>query len=170
MELNDLQTAVYSLVRKYVARQELVRDALSELRPDLLMLAEGSISVEELIELAKRQAHVPQAGRWGKENEWSYFTHGKGCRLTHTITQEPIEWDAADVQSFDRFWFVNYLKWRLDQDREDESISVLRSWLDGREEKLQGLIFDVLNQLQVMGVTVHSNPLNRNRFALAISM
>ena len=41
MELNQFQSAVYSLVKQYIERQNLTLQALNDLRPDLIVQARG---------------------------------------------------------------------------------------------------------------------------------
>lgn len=164
--VNNVQATVHSLIRKYIERQEIVREALSELRPDLLLLSKAGISPQELIEAAKRHTHVPQTGRWGEE--WLYTIHGKGCRLIHTVTQEPLEWDAGDVKSFDRFWFVNHLNWLLSQNIDEAPLSELKSRLSGSKSDLQRLVFDALSQLEQIGLIVRSSPSNPNKYTLLV--
>jgi hypothetical protein len=166
MVLNTFQTTVYSLVERYVARQTLVRDAMSDLRPDLLVVAKDKDSYEHLIQMTKLYSQVPQSGQWGNNKEWGYFIHGRGTRLTHAITQEPIEWDAPDIRTFDGFWFLNYLQWLLHQDTGDETISSVKSWLSNPGTSLQDLIFDILNQLVQKGLLVRSDPSNPNKYTL----
>src|SRR5688572_17128800 len=56
---------------------------------------------KKMLQLALRasERELTQSGVWhDRENsEWRYFLHGSGCRLTHTQTGEPIDWDCPDV-------------------------------------------------------------------------
>lgn len=167
MEITPSQTAVYKLVTQYVTRQELVLAAITELRPDILSLAKGETN-EELLQMVKQYANVPQVGRWGPDKEWSYFIHGGGCRLIHTLTQEPIEWDAPNVRECDRFWFMNYLIWWLTQasSMDNEPESLLKKWFDNNDEMLKRMVFETIDQLQKMGLLLQHNPLNLNRFVV----
>jgi hypothetical protein len=165
MALTTFQAAVYSLIERYVVRQALVRDAMNDLRPDLLVVAGDKGSYEHLIQMTKRYSHVPQSGQWGNDKEWRYFIHGRGGRLTHTITQEPIEWDAPDIHTFDGFWFLNYLQWLLHQDTGDKNISAIKIRLSSNPEtSLQDLIFDILNQLVQKGLLARPDPSNPNKY------
>jgi hypothetical protein len=166
MALTTYQAAVYSLIERYVARQTLVRDAMSDLRPDLLVVAKDKESSEQGVQMTQLYSQVPQSGQWGNDKEWWYFIHGRGARLTHAITQEPIEWDAPDIRAFDGFWFLNYLQWLLHQDTNDKTISVVKSWLSNPGTSLQDLIFGILNQLVHKGLLVRSDPSNPNKYVL----
>lgn len=166
VELNTLQDAVYSLVKRYASRQNTVLEAMGDLRPDLLLLAKGGGVVEELIQMTKLYSAVPQSGQWGKNKEWHYFIHGKGCQLIHNTTQEPLEWDAPDIESFDRSWFVNYLQWLSSQGVEDEYVAVIMSQLNSRNSILQDVIYNTLNQLQQLGILTSSNASNPNKLTL----
>ncbi|MBC7812315.1 MAG: hypothetical protein H7175_14260, partial [Burkholderiales bacterium] len=104
----------------------------------------------------------PAVGLWGENQEWEYLLHGGGCRLTHTVTQERIEWDASNLRRFDRGWFVNHLKWRLDQPVEDESVSVFKAWYEDvasskpkvnpSSRPLHDAVFPLLEELAQLGL------------------
>lgn len=147
-----VQTAFHVLVERFVQRQSLVLDAMKELRPDLVQWAQGKIMMQEWIEAMQEGEQPAQKGYWGKEDEWEYFLHGLGCRLTHTVTQEPLEWDVGDLRTFDRFWFMHWLEWLLYQDTEIESVCVVKAWLEtesrDKGKPLQEMIFTALEWLQ----------------------
>jgi hypothetical protein len=67
--------------------------------------------------MAKRasERNLPQEGIWydNEQNEWIYFLHGNGCRLTNKKTGEPIDWDCPDVNSYDPYKFLFHLIWQL---------------------------------------------------------
>lgn len=115
---------------EYVRRQALVREALKHLRPDLIVEIFESATPQEQVEMREEYSRQPSTGYWGQHNEWKYFLHGIGCRLTNVETMERIEWDVGDLQRFDRFWFLNYLEWLLGTNTMDEDISLIRSELD----------------------------------------
>jgi len=58
---------------------------------------------------------VPQSGVWKDADgqEWDYFMHGGGCRLTHKITRELIDWDPPNTSHFDPWKFRFHLIWQL---------------------------------------------------------
>lgn len=164
MEMNPIQSAVYAAIRKFVQRQSLVLEAMKDLRPDIVMRRrnEGDPDPKEVARLTQEYFRRPPVGDWGENKEWEFYLHGAGCRLTHKITNEPIEWDVGSLDRFDRFWFVYHLEWRLDSDVADEDISVIRAWLKKRLETwsetkplygpLQDDIFSVLEELRDLGI------------------
>jgi hypothetical protein len=117
---NQMLTAI-SL---FIERQMVVLEIMQQMRPDLLALA-GATDAESVLAgfaLSEKHGSVPQKGIWTHENqEWEYFFHGLGCRLVHMDSGEPIEWDAPNVSSFDREWFLNWYGW---QQARDSSLQV----------------------------------------------
>jgi hypothetical protein len=120
MNQESVQVAVLALIRRYVARQQTAADAMQQLRPDLwFQTYQKEWTAAILVKLKALQAQVagiPQKGYWGEHDEWEYFFHGGGCRLVHTSTGEPIDWDAPNIRRFDKFWFLNYMQWILAHD------------------------------------------------------
>ena len=152
LELNSYQSAIWALVNRYLARQVVVCSALKELRPDILILAEGKRSVDELLQARASYAKAPQSGLWGKDNEWRYFVHGKGCKLTHIITNEPLEWDAPDLTAFDKWWFVNYLEWLIRFKPNDASVRVTVAQMNDEKTDIRESVFEILEQLLTLGL------------------
>jgi hypothetical protein len=109
---------VETWVRTYVERQEIANQALSQLRPDLLMLANAQGAEQVMNGFALREAYdaIPSTGIWFDSDgkEWDYFIHGLGCRLISRISKERIEWDAPDVTAFDVEWFISWAKWYVE--------------------------------------------------------
>ena len=125
----------------FIERQKLVAQALVELGLDLNEVAEyksaawssGSnlegdnshissvrpenARMQKLFQMAKRasERNLSQSGIWrvNENNEWEYFLHGGGCRLTNRKTGEPIDWDCPDVNSYDKYKFLHHLEWQL---------------------------------------------------------
>ncbi|MBZ0296044.1 MAG: hypothetical protein K8L99_26020 [Anaerolineae bacterium] len=116
---------VYELICLFVARQRLVFQALKELRPQILA-STGAIDRQQP-EPRKSIFDIPQTGYWGVNQEWKYFIHGLGCKLVHVTTQEPIEWNAPNPKSFDKYWFINWLKWYVNHAEDRERIRFLKS-------------------------------------------
>jgi hypothetical protein len=114
VELTPIQISLYKLVEVFVARQEVVLKAMKELRPDIVARYEGTYMPEMLAQLTLEYSRHPQTGYWGENQEWEYFLHGGGCRLTHRTTGEPIEWDVGSLKRFDKTWFVNWLIWLVE--------------------------------------------------------
>lgn len=144
---NVLQTAVHVLVIEFVHKQSLVLQAMRDLRPDIVMRYTGDGTPEERARLTGTLRRRPARGTWGNHNEWEYFLHGGGCRLTHTVTCEQIEWDVGALNRFDRSWFVNYVDSMLNREVISESISVVKSYCENADVSLEELLFSVLAQL-----------------------
>lgn len=161
LAMNSIQLAVHSLVSSFVQRQKLVLAALSEIRPDLLDMVG-----EKRVRPTKEYIKLTQSGYWGEDKEWRYFIHGRGCRLIHTVTKEPIEWDAPDVQRFDPYWFVNWVDWLLTQEDKSEHIRIIKTQCkDQHNEDVKTLVFNVLDQLQQAGVLL-LHPDRTNQYEL----
>jgi hypothetical protein len=73
-----------------------------------------------------------QKGIW--KNDWKFWVHGIGCRLTHISTSEPLEWDAPDVHSFRFDWFWHHLLWRCQFDNEDPIVAKTKDWVTQSSE------------------------------------
>jgi hypothetical protein len=176
VSLTETQLAVLALVRRFVKRQQLVFDALMNIRPHLVMYADHrtELTEEESRELSRlRHEYFRQSpsGHWGVDKEWTYFLHGVGCRLVHNVTQEPIDWNASNVDGFDKFWLVDYLQWLLGQQSNDEWLQVLKTQFAERsaslpqrvDSKLREFIFPILEELSQDGIL--SEP-DYNRYTL----
>ena len=167
--MNAIQSAVYTLIQRFVKRQAIVLDALRDLRPDLIMRVENRNNPEFWDQWTQEtwlvfvRKHARQStGEWGENNEWEYFLHGPGCRLTHKVTQERLEWDLGSLRRFDKNWFVGYLLSLLDQNNDDKVLATIRNWYDDQEipnpknEPVCYLwrkaIFPILEQLHEMGL------------------
>ncbi len=164
MELSNIQHAIFATILKYVERQKIALEAIIDLRPDIWILTSGENLNEELIKRTEVSVHTPQSGHWGTGKEWSYFIHGLGIRLLHTITQEPIEWDAPDINTFDRYWFVNYVEWLLNQHSEEQTLSTIRTSLVKNGDTMQANIFQILDQLVLAGIL--SGPYKTNKYTV----
>lgn len=150
-KLNSLQSAVFNLAKKFVKRQDVVLAALNDLRPDIVMRAMNIGSSKARAEARLKYYRTSPTGDW---NGWEYFVHGEGCRLTHKQTGERIEWDAGNLNKFDKTWFVNHLEWLLMQNSADKDIQIVNSsfQLTARTtQALQEIIFPVLVQLSEKG-------------------
>jgi hypothetical protein len=140
MEMNIVQRAIYSLVKRFVERQQLVFDIIKELRP---YLVNTGTRRPDRVSLRKTTS-----GYWGIDHEWEYFMHGGGCKLTHTVTHEVIEWDAPDLQRFDPYWFTNWVSWFLGQYPQDSLAQVINSHTSNDPDSLRNFLFDLLGQLK----------------------
>jgi hypothetical protein len=165
MVLDAVQMAFLSLVRRFVERQKLVYAVMEQMRPDKLMFVRmyeqqaAPPSEEEeraYLNYALQYAGNPQGGFWGRNNEWMYYFHGGGCRLIHTITGEPIDWDAPDVNRLDRFFFVDYLKWAFRSNSADPAVVTARAAFAEYQSlnpggKLKDFTHGILDQLSSAG-------------------
>ncbi len=104
---------LYTVLLLFVQRQRIVYDLLKELRPDFLINLDAltESELDEFVDMTIKYQHIPGSGFWGQDNEWEYWIHGRGCQITHVVTQERIEWDTIDPLVFDRYWFTNYVDW-----------------------------------------------------------
>jgi hypothetical protein len=127
--LNQVQSNMLSLVKKFTQRQSIVFDAMRDLRPDLVMrYYDKTGTPAQWAELRGKYAKRPQTGYWGENSDWAYLLHGPGCRLTNVETKEVIEWDIGDLSRFNIDWFIKYLESLFKHEPDDES-SVIRSVL-----------------------------------------
>ncbi len=160
MNQESVQVAVLALLRRYVARQQLAADAMQQLRPDLwFQTHQEEWTAPILVKLTALQAQVagiPQKGYWGEHDEWEYFFHGGGCRLVHTATGEPIDWDAPNLRRFDKFWFLNYLQWALATDAADPALLTIQAELGHYHNSMRELTFSLLDQLQALDFLRHA--------------
>ncbi len=150
MTLTLGQAAFLLQIRRYAERQQLAYDATEELRPDLLMLTEEQWTQEDVrdyVEFATQLMGVPQAGYWGENKQWRYFFHEYSCRLTHTVTEEPIHWDTPSIERFDKFWFIDHLRWALQQPGSDQALAIIRGKAAAYDGTLEEFSFDLLDQL-----------------------
>ena len=166
---DDLQKQIKDELRNalayFIERQKLVAQAMMELGLDLQEVAEFkalawasgkksdiALNIEEIedpyarkiYQVAKRasERNISQSGIWkdSENNEWRYFLHGGGCCLTNLQTDEPIDWDCPDTNSYDRYKFFYHLEWQLTSSERAEKLIFSRS-VD--KEKLKTLIDEI---------------------------
>jgi hypothetical protein len=109
-----VENKIQTLIVEYVSRQKLVYECMMELRPDLIVIPDKTMSRDKKVEIIKKQQNIPRIpyiGTWQRYGTWGYHIHGCGCLLVNIITREPVEWDAPDINSFDELWFFNWYKW-----------------------------------------------------------
>jgi hypothetical protein len=159
MNQASVQVVVLALLRRYAARQQLAADAMQQLRPDLWFQTHQeewtAALLGELKALQAQAAGIPQKGSWGEHDEWEYFFHGGGCRLVHTSTGEPIDWDAPNTHRFDTFWFLNYLQWVLAHEPANPALLTIQAELGQYHNSLREFTFGLLDQLQALGFLIH---------------
>lgn len=156
----EIEQSMYELICRFTSRQNLVFQVLKELRPRIL-ISTGAITGENLEKSLR--FNIPQSGYWGTNQEWKYFIHGLGCKLVHTTTEEPIEWNAPDVKAFDKYWFVNWIKWYLKQPSEVHNLTSKPVNPNGLDEFIDlGLL-----KLEQKGIIVHSSSQYANEYVLS---
>lgn len=96
--------------------------------------------IRKLFQLALRanERKIPQSGIWhdDENNEWRYFLHGSGCRLTNVETGEPIDWDCPDVKKYDTWKFMFHLIWQLSSLERAGKLISTHVWVGSSLEKL----------------------------------
>lgn len=143
----SLERSILDLVYRFVDRQQVTLEAFRELRPAIV---DTKADQAKLIDTLTQYINHPWQGNW---HEWSFHFHGLGCRLINNKTAEIIEWEAPDVNTFDRFWFVNWLEWLWMFHPDDENLKLLKDFYSHRPNRydLYDLIFPMLNLLRVEG-------------------
>ncbi|MEO8395148.1 MAG: hypothetical protein ABI700_19280 [Chloroflexota bacterium] len=157
MNDDSLDPAFLSLVQQFVERQSVVLEAMEEVCPRRLFSWRHTGD-----KLAKDQ---PQFGMW--RDEWKYFWHGAGCALKNLKTGEPLEWDAPDLQAFDRHWLANWFKWRISQENQDENTAIVRSAAEPSTDDIEAFVYARLDHLRETGVLVQGSSLNSNKLTRA---
>ena len=169
MNGDSLDQAFLNLVQIFVERQSLVLEAMEEVCPSRLRLAGISREIAPEAyweEISRNRLHdQPQLGEW--HGEWKYFWHGCGCRLKNLSTGEILEWDAPDLQVFDRHWFANWLKWKLARQDQDESAAVVRSAVEASASNLEDFVFALFNHLHETGMIIQTSTTNSNKERVA---
>jgi hypothetical protein len=81
---------------------------------------------------------LPQSGIWRdrENNEWRYFLHGSGCRLTNVNTGEPIDWDCPDISKYDKWKFMFHLMWQLSSLERGGKLISTHNWISASLEPL----------------------------------
>jgi hypothetical protein len=102
--------------------------------------------IQKMLQLALRASEraLPQSGIWQdrENNEWRYFLHGSGCRLTNVKTGEPIDWDCPDVNKYDKWKFMFHLMWQLSSSEREGKLISTDLWL---RNSLEPLLDEVTN-------------------------
>lgn len=149
------------LVERFIGRQTLVLQAMEYIRPDLLVLSQyrnwpvvNQEAFNQFFWLAKLSVRNPQSGIWN--SNWDYYIHGKGCRLTHLSTHEPIEWDAPNIDQFDLYWFANWLVWMMRQEN-TFPVDVMDSLSGINSQEIIERVRPYLEELVTTGILVVNN-------------
>lgn len=164
-------------LRRLIARQGLVAQALQGLGVHLDDLAEhgaaawaappdehlatvrrtlgppGAPSADfyYLLRRARRHAVAP-TGAWhdADDQAWSYFLHGRGCRLTNDQTGELIDWNSPHRERFDLFFFVEHLDWQLKQDQFQPELFFLRARV--ADQGIEPVARELIGELTAAGL------------------
>lgn len=147
--MDPLLEAMLSLIKHYVGRQEVVYQAMRDLRPKYVNLDTNKLSNKEFYDVFGLYFGWPQRGYWGKNQEWEHFIHGSGfeCKLTYTITKEPIECGVYDVKRFDKYWFRNHLIWRIEQEPNHPDILILATGFQAQTKPFEDFVIDLIHAL-----------------------
>ena len=118
--MDDLQREVYLLLKQFVARQQIPFQMMRKHRRDF--------DFSQYLPIGDEYIEVKPLGAWEQDDEWDYFLHGAGCKVTHKISGEVIQWDARALNHFDVRWFVEWLVWRI-KNQPDDSSALIRNVL-----------------------------------------
>ena len=147
--LNAQQQQMVEYINLFLARQKLVFQALLDIRPGLL-ISVGILKPED----RPKHGSLSDTGSWGENQEWKYFRHGLGLRLFHTVTEEPIEWNASNEQTFDRYWFSNWLYWYSQYDSKGKTEAIANI----PKTEFRESIFNILTELLEAKVLMREYP------------
>jgi hypothetical protein len=137
---------VHNLIAYFILRQQLVVLAMVERNPrfvnkslhiDTTPYKQAQYQRLMAMKQAKDEERTEDARAmsiW--KRDWDCFPHGYGCKLTHLKTGEPIEWDAPDCKAFRIDWFLNHLRWRLENEADDFYVEIVSSWMKTYEADL----------------------------------
>src|SRR5258706_3147711 len=158
--MDALQAAVFHLIERFVQRQQIPFEVIQKFRAHL-------VDSTKLRSTSKEYISATGRGYWGQANEWQYSLHGGGCRLTHTITGEVIDWDAPDLNRFDPYWFVGWLQWYLSQNTNDQDARIILMAINAQDGQFRNRIFDILEQIHQVG-KLYYYPDSTNKYALIV--
>lgn len=165
MTIKPHQKAVHTLSKEFVERQQIVKSALMELRPDFFVQP-GQVYQRP----TKEQLKGKFTGKWGVNQEWEYKVHGRGCRLIHIDTLEPIEWDSPEVNRFDPSWFIQWLEWAItclpsQPPKRQEDLKVLQKFCSTTNTPLDKVVNNALNSMVSQGI-LKDDKQRTNRYTL----
>lgn len=162
--IESLEISVHHLIERFIERQQVTFSAFSALRPAIVDADHINLDEKKLIELLTRYIDAPWQGHW---HEWTYYFQGAGCRLISGETAEIIEWEASDVNTFDRFWFVNWLEWLWMFHPDDKDLTLLKVYFRTRPNRhdLYEIVFPMLRVLSIDGY-ITNDAKNKNMYTL----
>jgi|GEM_PF-2370496 len=154
-------------IHEFVRRLPIVQEAIYQLHIGVIWEVENEdkeITVESLNTLKQAMKSAPpSSGIW--KTYWRYSIHGRGCRLIHLETGEPLDWDHGHKRSFDFYFFMTWLKWRFNFDIHNSSIMYLKNHLvDLEYDTIRKKIIPVTEYLCFEGKLINLN--NQNRYIL----
>lgn len=163
-DIHSVEMSVLLLVQRFVERQRITFDAIKALRPALVEAAHINLSQEKLVSILSRYMDEPWQGHW---HEWTYHFQGAGCRLINDETREIIEWQARDIETFDRYWFVNWIEWLFKFHPDDEDLVLLNAYYLQQPHRhgMYEVIFPMLKLLHDEAYLAH-NDLSDNVYTL----
>jgi len=148
-----LKDKILQLITEYVARQQLIYEAITDLRPYMFLIDDKNASNEHLIAVTLKYKDVPNRGIWKKYGTWEYYIHGNGCRLTNLMSKEQIEWDVAQLNYFYVPWFLNWFDW-------------VRKINGVYSDIANDTLYDLLDELQMDGHIDRIYPENKQKLRL----
>ncbi len=156
-DLNPIQQAIYNLIQRFVGRQKIVLEAMLDYYYEPDMWRDGAPRAWSIIH--KQYGLKSPLGIWEKDGEkWEYFLHGAGCRLTNLQTHEYLNWDAPNLQRFDRSWFLDWMHWYInDPDHVKGGEDVFNNFPPDRED-LRKFVYEILSQIEQAGLIMRSDP------------
>lgn len=134
----EVTAAALRLIQHYWQRQQLVVDALLDLRPDIIkrraeepytdpLISARLKSLFENQRLDFKKGAFLQKGVW--LNEWDYEIRNVRCSLTHKSTGEMLTWAASDPALVERGGFMSHLNWRLQHESQDADVAFYARWM-----------------------------------------
>jgi len=155
-DIQAIEMAVLRLVQRFVDRQSIPFEAIKALRPALIEATHIRLDQQKLASILTRYIDEPWQGQW---QEWIYSFQGAGCRLIHDETREIIEWEICDLNTFDRYWFVNWIEWLFIFHPNDQDLALLTVYYQQRPHRygLYDVLFPMLRLLRDEGHLTHDN-------------
>lgn len=127
-------------------------ETIAPLRAYLHTTTDDREALELYYVLRRAQTNqISQTGTWydATEQPWTYVLHGKGCQLTSLQTGEPIDWNAPHLTRFDTYFFLEHLRWQLQQPPYQAELAHLRAWVAPDAEQA---VLVLLTELTEAGV------------------
>lgn len=162
--IRSLEVSVHNLILRYIERQHVTLAAFKALRPAIVEAEHINCDEKKLVRILSAYIDAPWKGHW---HEWTYHFQGAGCRLISSETSEIIEWEASDVNTFDRYWFVNWLEWLWMFHPNDTDLTMLKDFFSYRPNRydLYEIIFPMLRVLSIEGY-ITNDATRKNMYTL----